>query len=75
MHWLRILTPTFKEQEMQININILNIKINTLNGIIFISPTIDLRDRLTVQYGSKIERRKRYLIKSITSWHHIIEYL
>ena len=75
MHQLHILTLTFKEQEMQININTSNIKINTLNGIIFISLTIDQRDKLTVQYGSKIEKRKRHLIKSITSWHHIIEYL
>ena len=74
MHWLHILTQIFREQEMQTNINTSSIKINTLNGIIFILPTTDQRDKPTVQYGSKIERRKRHLIKSITSWHHIIEY-
>ena len=59
---------------MQININILSIKTNTLNGITFISLIIDKRDKPTVQYGSKIERKKRHLIKLITFWHHSIEF-
>ena len=68
MHWLHIITQIFREQEMQTNINTSNIKISTLNSTIFISPTTDQRDKPTVQYGSKIECKKRHLVKSITSW-------
>ena len=75
MHWLHIITQIFREQEMQTNINTSNIKISTLKGTIFISPTTDQRDQPTAQYGTKIENKKRHLVKSINSWHHIIEYL